>query len=303
MINQLYTLRALSPLHCGVGQGANDIDLPTARNKLSGHPLVPASSLKGVLKDGFKNKNSAEKWQDDCTALFGGDTGSEHASAISIGDANMLALTVRSYFGTYAYLASPYTLLQIKTLYSRIQQPILLSIPPMGIDQDTQSYKVRVCKDSLLTQNERDWVLLEELDLSIDSDDADSWADFLAPMFFADAEGQKIFKTRFAIVDDNALNFLCDTSLPVDARIAIDEDTGTVKKGALWYEETVPIESLFVGHIAINRSYFSKVKKTDEQLSQFLIEQSNITCQVGGKSTTGKGAVEISFVELGASDD
>lgn len=301
MINQLYTLRALSPLHCGVGQGANDIDLPTARNKLSGLPLVPASSLKGVLKDGFKNKHrDDETWQNDCVALFGGDSGSEHASAISIGDANMLALTVRSFFGTYAYLASPYTLLQVKNLYSRTQQPINVALPTMGIDKNTESYQVRVCKNSLLSQTGNNRVLLEELDLLIDSQSADDWADLLAPLFFADEEGQDIFKKRFAIVDDNALNFLCETSLPVDARIAIDEETGTVKNGALWYEETVPIESLFIGNISVDRSYYSKVKKTDEQLSQFLIKQPNITCQVGGKSTTGKGAVEISFIGSGS---
>ena len=298
MINQLYTLRALSPLHCGVGQGVNDIDLPTARNKLSGHPLVPASSLKGVLKDGFKSKyKDDDSWQSDCVALFGGESSSEHASAISIGDANMLALTVRSFFGTYAYLASPYTLLQVKNLYARTQQPVSIALPTMGLDKNTESYHVMVCKGSLLSQTENNRVLLEELDLLVDSQNADDWADLIAPLYFSDEEGQAIFKKRFAIVDDNALNFLCETSLPVDARIAIDEETGTVKNGALWYEETVPLESLFIGNISVDRSHYSNVKKTDEQLTQFLVNQRNIICQVGGKSTTGKGAVEITFVE------
>ena len=61
MINRIFTLRSLSPVHCGVGQGLNDIDLPTARNSVSGHPIVPASSIKGVLKDEFLNNGLGEK--------------------------------------------------------------------------------------------------------------------------------------------------------------------------------------------------------------------------------------------------
>ncbi len=296
MNNQMYTLRALSQIHCGIGQGLNDIDLPTARNKVSGHPLVPASSLKGVLKDEFMNKNQDEAWQADCVALFGGDGSSEHASAISVGDANLLALTVRSFFGTYAYLASPYTLLQFKQLLKRRGETVELNVP----QANTESYKVQICQDSLLTQTDNNQVLLEELDLLIDTTTkADVWAELIAPLFFDDAEGQSIFKKRFAIVDDNALNFICDTGLPVDARIAIDDKTGTVKLGALWYEETVPAESLFMGNIAVDRSYHPQWKKSAQELNRLLLDASPVHCQVGGKSTTGKGFVEINFTEAG----
>lgn len=299
MINQLYTLKALSQLHCGIGQGLNDIDLPTARHKLTGHPLVPASSLKGVLKAEYKPENSdlKETWK----ALFGGNSSSEHASAISIGDANLLAITMRSYFGTYAYLASPYTLLQLKNLLERSGslRNKLPKIPEIGNRKNTESYKIQVCKGSLLPKTDHNVVLLEELDLLVDSASADAWADIIAPLYFTDEEGQAIFKKRFAITDDNALNFLCETSLPVDARISIDEKTGTVKKGALWYEESVPMDSLFLGSVSVDRSFRHQSDKTDKELYEFLLKKEQIICQVGGKSTTGKGVVEIKLQPIG----
>jgi len=308
MINQVYTLRALSPIHCGIGQGLNDIDLPTARNSVSGHPIVPGSSLKGVLKDefmnnGLGNRSENSDWKEIVKSLFGGDESSEFASAISLGDANLLALPVRSYYGTFAYLTSPYTLQYLKTLYGRTgDKATLPAVPTLGFAENSDNYRVLLAQDSLLKQPENNIVLLEEMDLLIDDSNtlADQWADIIAPLFFKDDEGKKIFKQRFAIVDDNAFNFNCNSGLPVDARIAIDDETGTVEHGALWYEETIPAESLFAGVIGIDRSFNSEKPATAAELRDFLTITETIHCQVGGKSTTGKGFVAIHFSKIGA---
>jgi len=50
MTAQLTFVHALSPLHAGIGQGAGVIDLPIAREKATGIPFLPGSSLKGALK-------------------------------------------------------------------------------------------------------------------------------------------------------------------------------------------------------------------------------------------------------------
>ena len=54
-------LHALSPLHAGTGQGAGAIDLPVAREKATGLPYLPGSSLKGVLRDACKNGETRKK--------------------------------------------------------------------------------------------------------------------------------------------------------------------------------------------------------------------------------------------------
>lgn len=303
MKNNLFTIRAMSPIHCGIGQGLNDIDLPTAKNTVSGHPIIPGSSIKGVLKDAFAERigivPDPNKQEDYIKSLFGGDGSDEFASAISVGDANLLALPVRSYFGTFAYLTSPYTLKLLKNQLVRVLPSMTLpDIPDIGRDNDNGNYRVMITDTSLLESPDvKDRILLEELDLFIADNKTltEEWAELLAVMIFNDAEGQKLFKQHFAIVDDNVLNFLCETGLPVDARIAIDDQTGTVKPGALWYEESVPMESLFIGIMGVDKSYNKNIKADALELSKILTSPGTIHCQVGGKSTTGKGFVALSF--------
>ncbi|NNM55361.1 MAG: type III-B CRISPR module RAMP protein Cmr4 [Spirochaetales bacterium] len=310
MKNFMFSMRALSSVHCGVGSGANDIDLPTARHPVSGHPVVPGSSLKGVLKDEFKSGQFAVGVEPiKLDALFGADSSgdNEFASAISLGDAQLLALPVRSYFGTFAYLASPFTLQMFKNQRERLGETTFPAIPIIGkSDPKNPYYKVVVSPDSVLRENGTQTnvlleanVLLEELDLIADltqEELASRWAELLAPLFWDDAESQGYFKQKFAIVEDNVLNFLCETALPVEAHIAIDEQTGTVKPGALWYQESIPSETLFTGIVTVDRSFHAGCKASAEDLASILVEGNKpLHFQIGGKSTTGKGFVRLVF--------
>jgi len=53
----LYHLHALSPLHCGIGQAAGVVDLPIARSRATKLPIVPGSSLRGVLRQAIADDN------------------------------------------------------------------------------------------------------------------------------------------------------------------------------------------------------------------------------------------------------
>lgn len=296
MLNRIFTLRALSPLHCGIGQGLNDIDLPTARNSVTGHPIVPGSSLKGVLKDFYQCREDADLAM--VATIFGRDeSGTDNfASSIAVGDCNMVALPVRSFFGTYCYLASPTTLRMLKSLHERCgSADTLPSLPSICCDPETENFHIVVTNDSLLKGKENT-ILLEELDLLVEKETeiADKWADAIGKLFFIDVDQQIMFRQRFAIADDNALNFLCTSALPVDAHIAIDETTGTVKPGALWYEETIPPESLFAGVVGLDKPRNRDFTCNIDQMISFLGEES-LFIQIGGKSTTGKGFVVANF--------
>lgn len=298
MKNMLFSIRALSSVHCGVGQGTNDIDLPTARHPVSGHPLIPGSSIKGVLKDEFLNGKYRQKESTDkIRALFGGDPtdGEMYPAAVSVGDANLLALPARSHFGTFAYLASPYTLQMFKDLRARIGKEDCPMIPTFSqVDQKIVPYKIALTTETVLRAPNTPNVYLEELDLVEDkalNKLCQAWADLLAKHFFPDAEGQAIFKTRFAIIDDDPLNFLTETAMPVDAHIAIDDETGCVKNGALWYEETMAPETLLAGFIGVDRSFKPGLAEDADKLAGLISEQKSLYCQIGGKATTGKGFV------------
>src|SRR5579864_2217593 len=107
MTTQLTFVHALSPLHAGIGQGAGVIDLPIAREKATGLPFLPGSSLKGTLRS-LCNEN-------DRNLIFGPETNgiptdSNAASPAQFSDQRLLLLPVRSLAGTFAWVISPYVL-------------------------------------------------------------------------------------------------------------------------------------------------------------------------------------------------
>jgi CRISPR-associated protein Cmr4 len=54
----------------------------------------------------------------------------------------------------------------------------------------------------------------------------------------------KLLETQLVIVNNDNFVHLANHATPVNAHIAIETITKTVKEGALWYEETLPPETL-----------------------------------------------------------
>jgi hypothetical protein len=48
-MQHLFTLYTRSPLHVGSGTSVDVVDLPIMRERVTGFPVIPATSLKGVL--------------------------------------------------------------------------------------------------------------------------------------------------------------------------------------------------------------------------------------------------------------
>lgn len=296
---RLFLLRTLSGLHCGVGQGISDIDLPTAKESVSGYPFVPGSSIKGVLRDHYRNREKQKH-----LAAFGqmlADDGSlDYAAALSFGDARLICLPVRSYFGTFAYLTSPYALTVAREYLERTGRTDSPGIP--FFTQETDTYRAALPEGSrLIHQPQENRVLLEDLDLLKDeaqSGVAGEWAKLIAGLLYPDAgepaeQARRLFVERFVIVDDDVMSFLCETALPVAARIQIGEN-GVVKDGALWYEEFVPPQSVFCGAVVAENGFgphrdIGAVDLLDAFCSNPL------HCQIGGHATIGRGLVAIQF--------
>lgn len=291
---KIYTVRALSNIHCGVGQGVGDIDLPTAKESVTGFPFIPGSSIKGVLRDYFKQKT--QDTDEKFLAAFGPepeDRESEFAGAISFTDATLLCLPVRSYAGTFAYMTSPFVLRRLKEELKHVWAENTQNLPSVPDFQNNE--EILVTENSLIAAN--DFVLLEDLEFQIAREsEAQSWADFLAGLILDQSEEdwKPHFIKRFAIVSDDIFSYLCETTLPVSARIRMNQKTGIVIEGALWYEESIPAETLLVG---IAGAYDSFSKKSRTTASDFIktFATENLSIQIGGKATTGMGISRLSF--------
>lgn len=290
-----FLLHALSPLHAGTGHSTDVIDLPIARMTGTNIPIAPGSGIKGVLRDARREQprgDNSPDWTYRHFATFGPDTANaaEHAGALVVGDARLLALPVRSFKGVFAWVTSPLLLTLAKRdlcgAWGDLAVPLF----------QTSSRSARVkngangAMDSLCVHAGK--VYLQDLDLAAAPDaDVGAWGAKIAPAVFT---GGDIFTQRFVVADDDTMAFLWETATQVDQRIRIKNDTRTVADGALWREESLPPETLMIGLLEAGPS--RRKRKDDEPGKKLENEDvmnfalgADATLQFGGKATIGRG--------------
>ena len=262
---RLILLHALTPLHVGTGQAVGNVDLPIAREKATGFPLVPASALKGVLRDNFNNQSWA-------TQAFGD---ADRAGAWVFTDLRILCLPVRSFFGVFAYTTCPLILqrLQRHAQVFGIKGFENLSVEVQGAD-------IALASNSALGKGNK--VYLEDLDLTAkQSPEADAVANAIAEKLLPNSE-RRYFTERFAVVSNDVFTFLSETATEVVARVRLEDNTKTVASGGLWYEEAVPAEAVFYGFVGATSA--------EPSLASLQIDQ---LLQIGGDATIGRGLCKV----------
>lgn len=284
MQSNIYHLHALSALHCGTGQSAGIVDLPIARDRATNLPLVPGSSLRGVLRQDFADKQSVADPKLE-NILFGprskGEDDQLHAGALALGDAHLLLFPVRALAGIVAYVTCPFIL-------KRYKRDIKSSLPvPVPADSEALHASNNINKIN-------GKVVLEDLDMNhIPSNEAEAWATMISSSVFPDdTVAQTDLKQRFLILSDSVFSFLVETATEIRARIAINQDTGTVNKGALWYEENLPAETVLWGIYALSDSRAPKSQPQDSQLKAAELAEKipkKLLLQLGGKAGVGRG--------------
>ncbi len=307
---RLLFTHALSPLHAGTGQGVGVIDLPIAREKATGIPYVPGSSLKGVLRESSWNKakgNTAE--EKNCEHVFGPPTDNADAfsGAAQFADQRLLCLPVRSLSGTFAWVTSPYLLTRFlrdakDTGQTALIQPLkeitlaekkCLVITEFSVNDSQVKTKLK------LRVHNQDKVVLEDLDLElIEDSNATEWAKAIAMCVFVDASLRKEFAARFCVVPDNVLSFLLDTATEITARIKVREDVKTVQRGGLWYEEALPTETILYGFVLATPTGYHTKNGVDAKTIFDVIDKSiEPVAQLGGNATVGRGLCRLRLLE------
>ncbi len=113
----VYHLFSHTILHCGAGQSVGIVDQPIARERASYLPIVPGSTVRGVLKAHVSDTESAASALHGLSeSLFGASASSNgQAGALSITDAHLLLLPVRTVYGILAYATCPFYFTAIQT--------------------------------------------------------------------------------------------------------------------------------------------------------------------------------------------
>ncbi len=296
---RLLFIHALSPVHAGTGQSTGAIDLAIARDRATGFPVVPGTSVKGSLRARAKDMGKPDTF---IFPLFGPDTAnaSDHAGGVAIGDANLLLLPARSIGGTFAWVTSPYLLAR----FARDCAEANLGNVPLG--KQLQPAKVEHCviaTDSCLKVTHKkqgkstDEVIFEDLNLEPEKTEAvDKLAQFIGQYVFpSDDFWQESLRKRLCIVHDEVMSFLSQHATDIVARVALKHESKTVDN--LWHEESLPTESILVSLVAAVPN--GKTGKDAQGLLSDFAEVAQGSIQFGGKATVGRGRCRVVFCDGG----
>lgn len=296
------SLYATSPVHMGAGQAFGLIDNPIARERHCEHPVFPGSGLKGAIRHRFHtlpNWIEGEKGEKLLDRLFGPESqsGTLHAGAISLGDAQLVAFPVRSVKQGYVYATSAHALARAARLLTQLGVTGMPATPAALAAGQTC-----VGNAELLSGDRLHLEAFEYINTSAQSDALKAVAQWLAEHALPAGDAHAYFRDKFArdlvLLADEDFNWFSKNATVVEPHVRINNDTGAADGGGLFYTENLPPETLMLGSLMASRERSGKDNGLDAQavLAQIAGAINGQLLQVGGDATTGRGLVAARVV-------
>ena len=277
MNTKLMSIFTRAPLHVGAGSSVGAVDQPVVRERHTGYPVIPGSSLKGVLAD-LWNEEKGEKIvrSEEGVKLFGNDDQKDpSAGKLLIGEGKLLAFPVRSAKGCWAWLTSS---LALERFARDARAP--LAVPSVAENTVLASASLRLS----------DKVILEEFPLAASGEVPKAIVDAFKALL-----DEPLWKDNVAdhlvVVSDEMFAYFVKNACEIANHNRIDDKTGVVADGALFSQENVPSETLFY-------AVFNARKADDlAQLEAKIAEENNLL-QIGADMTTGLGWCTVALKEV-----
>ncbi len=288
-------LHAQTGLHPGTGTNLGVVDLPVQRERHTQWPVIAAASIKGVLREACRRYVQAENYsQVDLDPLimtvFGPPTAEadKHAGALAVTDARILAFPVRSLCGVFAWITCP-------SLLDRFNRDLrLVGLPTMGpVPRPEPEQAVCVAKSPVLVGGSQK-IVLEEFEFT-GVEGAEALAAAMARYSISvddEATRQRLSRHLVVLTDDDFTYFVRHAT-EIVARVGLDYKRKTVKKGALFFQEFLPTETLFYVLVIANSSRRLGVEHNGSEVLDFLRNSLPPVLQVGGDETIGKGICRV----------
>ena len=268
--------QTLTSVHIGEGASVGNISLPLARERHTGWPWFPGSSLKGALRARARFlKPLGEDTQKAINKVFGPESEEEPGiGSLWITGACLLALPIRSIKGSFLLLSCPLALSRFRRAFP--EMPVVpgpaageVLLPPgtNAVLTETQGVNIRENPADILGR-----VVLEEVAFparrSPELEAVIKWADtYFGPVApFA----------QLAVVSDDLFNRALELWTEVRTHAQIDAD-GVVKEGHLYTIESLPPETLLWGEI--------------HQEDTALLPDSKEGWVAGGHKSSGQGRI------------
>jgi len=244
--------------------------------------------MKGALRTHAKEVGFADA---DVGKIFGTEGEEGGAGYVSVTDAKILAFPVRTLAGVFGWITCPLILDRYKRDLKLANIAVDWNVPSI------EKHDIILTKENSsikIGQN----VYLEEVRLT--SKTASEFEKLWDSISEAVPTGEEYsfvrskIKADLSIVDDEVFRDIVSLTTEVNARIAIDQNKGVVKRGALWYEEALPTDSLMYSLILLPKR-FRNGSNSSDVAGKFLALDGKVI-NVGGDETIGRGFVRVRVV-------
>lgn len=252
-------LLAETPIHPGAGRGMGVVDLPVAREAATDYPVLVGSSLKGALRDKAENAEAENTVPDD---RFGTR---DRAGDLLVSDGRLLLLPVRSLTASFRWATCPHLVERYRRDLARA------GLAPRPAVPDVKSGSVLAAGGGSLFLEERQFPVAGPL--------PDGLVKAVAPLLLHEETGRRL-PDRIAVLNDCDFAWFVRYGLSIQARNVLDD--GTKKSRNLWYEETLPPDTVMHALVA-GRS------AEPLQALQTLFPDDDPYLQAGGNETVGQG--------------
>ncbi|ODS41415.1 MAG: type III-B CRISPR module RAMP protein Cmr4 [Candidatus Altiarchaeales archaeon WOR_SM1_79] len=273
----LFTFYTLTPLHAGAGESAGSVDLPIQREKHTEYPVVYSSGIKGGLRYFFKNnlrENNA------LVELIFGKEGDESGSGkVIFTDAKILLFPVRSSEGVFKWVTCPFIIERIKN-----------DLKFIGVENNINKITISGHDEGISSKSNGKTIVLEDFPLTIKSSPPPDVYNLIKNLTSQHFD-EETLNDRLIIVSDDVFKILVTNATQIIARNELDKDK--ISKN-LWYEETVPPDSLFYLITIPVPGNDKPVNENDKPINKFKDNIGNKMLQIGGNETIGYGLVRMS---------
>jgi CRISPR-associated protein Cmr4 len=302
-----------TPLHVGAGSSVGAIDQPIQRERHTGFPIIPASSLKGTFADAwagdfFQNgdgeRSRVKRGSDgdnappeikDSAWLFGSDDANlAWAGAIQFGEARLLAFPIRSARGSFGWDTSP--LLLRRAVREGVLPAGLLPQVPSGQADEA----ARFAKGGPLAIEDK--VVLEEYTFTHFGEVPAEVGERFKLLLEDDPVWSEA-GARLVILSDGMMSFFAQNACEVAQHVRIDDRTGTAAGGALFNQENVPSETLFYSTVYCSDERTARKADHERRTAgraaealQSKIEAAGGVFQFGGDASTGLGYCTVRLI-------
>ena len=260
-------LLAETSIHPGAGQSSGFVDLPVAREAATDYPVIVGSSMKGALRDRARCENLP-----DIDTVFGKQ---ENGGTLLVSDARLILLPVRSLKTQYKWVTCPHLVERLSRDRSRENGGSVAAVPLGNCSE--QQY---------LGAGDGD-LFLEERQFSRVSPNGElpfGLTDLLKPLIAHKQTADRL-EQQLVVISNNDFVWFARYSLAVNARNQLDDEKKTSK--TLWYEETIPPDSLFYCLLA--------ERGANALASVTSLFKDRPYLQAGGNETVGQGWFAVAF--------